>query len=494
VSSPAIATSRRGLRVSRATLGVAGVTLVALALRIAALDESFYADEMYTYEISTRPDLHAVLAGVRSDLEITPPLFFAVAWLSQKAGDPFLWLRMPSLLAGVATVPVVYLLGLRTVGRSAALVGAGLLALSPVAIFYATEARAYALMTLLAALSTIALLQALDTNDRRWWATLALLDAAAMYTHYTAAFVLAAQAAWALFTRRDLLKPLLLAHGAAALLYLPWVPFLLEDADAPAQKLIGALEPFTLDNVVRNLARLGGGGAFVPLTDLPGTPAFVLLGAAAVIGLAGLGWRAIRSHRFVLPERTLLVVLLAFAAPVGAALYSTLTDDLFVVRNLISSLPGLALAFGALLTAPPRPVSAVALALALAALGLGALGTFEKDSQRPAYEEVADYVEANSRPGDVVLELNAFAEPPGLALQKHVDPELPYFKMNFPYAEEPQALAAATASGGRVLFVRPEVGALRGDVPRRVERRFAPAETRTWPGLQPLTLVVYEPR
>ena len=89
---------------------------------------------------------------------------------------------MPSLLAGVATVPLVYVLGARTVGRAAGLAGAALLALSPFAIFYASEARAYALMTLIVVLSTLALLRALETNERRWWAAFALLQAAAMYS------------------------------------------------------------------------------------------------------------------------------------------------------------------------------------------------------------------------------------------------------------------------------------------------------------------------
>lgn len=492
--SGAVAPSRTARRVSPATVAVAGIILVALALRIAAMDESFYADEMFTYEISTRPDLHAVLAGVRSDLEITPPLFFAVAWVFQKLGDPFVWLRMPSLLAGVATVPAVYLLGLRTVGRMPALVGAGFFALSPVAIFYATEARAYALMTLLVTLSTIALLQAIETNDRRWWAALAVLDAAAMYSHYTAAFVLATQAGWAFFTQRHLLKPLLFAHVGAAVLYLPWVPFLLEDADAPNQKIIGALEPFVFDNAVRHLVRLAGGGPFAPLTDLPGTPALVLLAVAAVVGLAGLVLRAHRAGWRAMPERVALIVLLALAAPVLGALYSALSDDLFVTRNLISSLPALSLAFAALITALPRAAAVAAAVLAFAALGWGAASTFEKDTQRTAFEEVADFLEDEARPGDVVLDLNVFPEPPGRALQVHLDPSLPVFSIGFPREEQQEAVDAAKQSGGRLLFVRPEVSIFRGRVPDPVARNFRAAETRTWAGLQPLSVVVFEPR
>lgn len=260
--SPAVAQPRR---VSSAAFAVGGITLVALALRLAAFDESFFGDELFTYEIATRPDLHAVLEGVRSNLEITPPGYFVVAWVFQQLGDPLVWLRVPSLLAGVATVPLVYVLGLRTVGREAALVGAGLFALSPLAIYYATEARAYALMTLLVVLSTLALLRAIETNDWRWWAALALLDAGAMYSHYTSVFVLAAQAGWALFTRRELVHALLVAHAGAALLYLPWLPSLLEDQDAPAQKVMALFAPFTAASAARSSAGSRAVGRLRPL-------------------------------------------------------------------------------------------------------------------------------------------------------------------------------------------------------------------------------------
>lgn len=472
---------------------VAGLTLLAAALRLAAFDESFFGDELFTYLISTRPDLRAVLAGVRSNLEITPPLFFVVAWLFGKLGDPFVWLRIPSLVAGVATVPLVYVLGARTLGRTAALAGTALFALSPFAIFYATEARAYALMTLLVLLSTLVLLRALETNERRWWVALALLEAAAMYSHYTAVFVLGAQAGWAALTHRERLRGLLLSAGAAVLLFAPWLPFMVDDSNAPNQAIIGALEPFGPATVARNVGRLVDGGPFARLTDLPGTPAFVLLGLAALIGLAGLAWLRRPVRRAWLREPAALIALLALAAPVGAALYSLLSDDLFVARNLISSLPYLALAFPALLLSLPRMLAAPALGLTLAALAIGAAGTLESDTRRPPYEEAGAFVESRARPGDVVLDLNPFPGPPALALDVQVDSGLRVFKMGYP-GQERKAIRAAERTGGRILYVRPEIGIIRGAVPEEVARRYREAESRTWPGWFPLTGVVYEPR
>jgi mannosyltransferase len=479
-------------RPSPMVLAVGALTLLALGLRVAAMDESFFGDELFTHLISTRPDLHAVLAGVRSTLEISPPLFFVIAWLFGKIGDPFVWLRMPSLLAGVATVPLVYVLGARTVGRAAGLAGAALFALSPFAIFYASEARAYALMTLILVLSTLALLRALETNERSWWAAFALLEAAAMYSHYTAVFVLAAQFGWAFLARPGRRRPLFLASAAAAVLFAPWVPLMIDDSNAPNQEIIGALEPFGVNTVARNTGRLVDGGPFAPLTDLPGTPAFVMLGLATLIGLGGLVFALRRGTRPALAERVVLIGLLAVAAPVGAALYSAGSDDLYVARNLISSLPYLALALGALLTALPRAAAVPALSLAIAALAIGAAGTLEADTQRPAYSEAGAFIEGRARPGDVVLDLNPFPGPPSNALDVHIDNGMRVFKMGYP-GQEQRAVRVA-GDDHRILYVRPEIGIVRGAVPKSVAPRYRNVESRTWPGWFPLTVVVYEPR
>src|SRR5262245_65871970 len=103
-----------------------------------------------------------MLDGVTGALEISPPLYFALAWFCAKLGDPHVWIRVPALVAGVALVPAVYALGVRCVGRSAALLGAGLLALSPFAIYYSTEARAYSLAALFVLLAAPPLLAPLE--------------------------------------------------------------------------------------------------------------------------------------------------------------------------------------------------------------------------------------------------------------------------------------------------------------------------------------------
>ena len=128
------------------------------------------------------------------------------------AGETEFGLRALSAYVGVLTVAVVFTLArgvtrlapLATqtasedadsalVTRYSSLVALLLAAVSPVLVYYSQETRMYALLALLAALSTWALLVWLGGAGRRWAVAYVLLAAAGLYTHYFFPAVMAAQ-------------------------------------------------------------------------------------------------------------------------------------------------------------------------------------------------------------------------------------------------------------------------------------------------------------
>jgi len=123
---------------------VSALTLVGFLIRLANFDQSLLGDELSTYWIIHGHSLGDVLSSVHSNDEITPPLYFILGWLSLKIGSDPEWVRLPSLLAGTATIPLIYVLGARTVGRAAGLVACAVFAFSPFMIYYSDEARSYA--------------------------------------------------------------------------------------------------------------------------------------------------------------------------------------------------------------------------------------------------------------------------------------------------------------------------------------------------------------
>jgi 4-amino-4-deoxy-L-arabinose transferase-like glycosyltransferase len=517
-----------GWNAARWALVVVGaLTTAGLLLRLPSFDDALFGDELATYFIVTGNSFDRViwlLQGNSATGDLSPPLFFLVAAVTERLGHTTELLRLSSLVAGTAAIPLTYVLGLWTVGRRAALVGTALMALSPFLIFYSTEARAYALVMLLVLLSTLALVRALDTGRLGWWVAYAVCSCAAMYTHYPAVFVLAAQFAWAFWTRPNARRALLAANVAAAAGYIPWLPTLLDNTGSPGSDVIGFLHPFSLTNVRTDLGRWFLGHPYISLTSMPGPVAIAMLGAGLVAGLLGLALnarRGVRSHDSSgVNPGLVLVLVLAIATPLLVALYSSIGDSVWGSRYLIASWPGLALAVGALLTSGLGIARLIAVGLVLGAFGIGAVQMLRADSQRPDYKAVARSIESFGSRGDPVVEMPQPTPGPltpvgDVALNhfRQSKPErYPVLRLGFPpraellgarpYASPPvpstEAIArqAADLARHRRLFVVVPAGnplalLLLGGFQGALPRRLHAVETRSFSGFVQVAVVVY---
>jgi dolichyl-phosphate-mannose-protein mannosyltransferase len=391
---------------------VVAVTALGLLVRLPSFGDSLFGDELSTYFIVTGHSLgHVVylLEGGHS-VDLNPPLYFMFAWLAERLGDSNELLRLPSLVAGTAAIPLTYLLGVRTLDRGAALVGSAVVALSPFLIFFSTEARPFALLLLFTLLSTLALLRAIDTGRAGWWAAYAACSCAAAYTSYTVIFVLAAQLVWALWNKPRAWPALLLANAAAALAYLPWIPPLIDDSGSPGVKVPELTTPFDLDSLRTALGRWSIGHPFATLSTVPGDLAVGLIVAGLAIALVGVGVRLAGARRIGRRLRPTpgfaLVLVLALATPVGEALYSWVgPHSVWDSRQLIASTPGLALLAGALVAGAGARLRVLAAGLLVAGFAIGATKLIDASTQRPDYAAAADYIDHAARPGDPVLDV-----------------------------------------------------------------------------------------
>src|SRR5437870_5379110 len=132
---------------------LAGLVLAGAALRFSTLDvQSFWLDEAYTATLLGH-DFGGML-GALPNSESTPPLYYVLAWLwSKPFGTGEVGLRSLSALFGTLTIPVVYAAARELVSERAGLVAAALAAVNPYLVWFSQEARSYALLALLGALS-----------------------------------------------------------------------------------------------------------------------------------------------------------------------------------------------------------------------------------------------------------------------------------------------------------------------------------------------------
>ena len=108
-------------------------------------------------------------------------------------------MRSLSALFGAATVPVGYLAGARLLDRRTGVIAAALLAFNPFLVWFAQEARAYALMVLLCTIGFHQFLVWLRERRSSALAGWGIASALALATHYYAALMIAAELGWMLF-------------------------------------------------------------------------------------------------------------------------------------------------------------------------------------------------------------------------------------------------------------------------------------------------------
>jgi hypothetical protein len=205
---------------------LAALVLLAALLRLATLTEqSFWYDESFMPVHVLHTGLGATLKAVVHS-ENTPPLWYLLAFLDVRLfGDGALALRLPSALAGIATVPVVWAIGNELSGRRAALIGAAVVAVDPLFLWYSQEARAYALFVLFAALAMFCFVRLLDAPSGKRAAWFALSGALALLTHYFAVFLLIPMVLL-LLRERSARRAALPAAGALVLVGLALLPLI----------------------------------------------------------------------------------------------------------------------------------------------------------------------------------------------------------------------------------------------------------------------------
>ena len=385
---------------SRAFWVVAGLSLLAAVLRFATLGvQSLHHDEIVTVGRILGGGFGRAMEGVR-DSESAPPLYYALAWVwTQLVGSGEFGVRSLSALAGVATVPVAYLLGAELRDRRAGIVAAALVAVNPMLLWYSQEARGYALFALLCAASALYFVRALDRGRER--ARLRLISGAcsrplALCTHSFAFFPIAVEALWLLWRRRGAAAR---GVGIVSLAGLALAPLLRHQSSAGHAEWITthALGHRVWEAGATFLVGETGDIIGRPEHPLPALLPFLLVLAALALLLRGTRYerRAAAVPSALAGATVAIPLLLAIASP---------ANDYFLARNLIPAVVPLlaAVAIGVTLRGARRTGLAVGAALLAYSLGFSVWASVSPALQRPDWEAVAAKLGEPTRPRALV--------------------------------------------------------------------------------------------
>jgi len=364
---------------------VAGLTLLAAVLRFATLGvQSYHHDEIVTASRVLRDGFWHAMDAVGFS-ESAPPLYYALAWVwTQLTGTGEVGLRSLSALAGVATVPVAYLLGAELRERRAGIAAAALVAVNPMLLWYSQEARGYTLLSLLTAVAALYFVRALTSSSRRDVTLWGIASALALATHYFAIFPLAIEAVWLLRRRgREVARGLWIVAAAGLLL----APLAIHQVSLGHAEWIG-------DHSLGH--RLWATGISFALGETGGViarperllPAVVPLAAM----LAALGLLVARGERHErrAAGRMLAVAAATVAAPLALALLVP-GRDYVLSRNLLPALLPLlaAVAVGCTVRRAQRAGALLAGVLVVYSLGFAVWASASSSLQRPDWETVA---------------------------------------------------------------------------------------------------------
>lgn len=390
---------KRGLPGLAAWAAVGALTVLSLILGSYHLGgRSLWLDEGFTWLTADLPTGQIFHVARFQGYHLVPYYLLVHAFI-RLFGDGPVAMRAPSVLAGAAAVPLLYLLVCRLGGRLAGVYASVLFVVSEPMIFWQQNARDYAFVVLLAVASMLAAVVGLQTGKLWPFAVWMVVTAAGCYTHPEMLLMLPPQIlVLILWSRTWRLRATIAAItlvGALASL-----PALLNAAHSSVYQTTDLLPPAvgSATEISTFLASAAGTGAPVRTVDhalLFLTFALVVLGVAVVgsdlvergctwsnLGLGlGLAW-------LILP-------------PVLSWLVSESGHPDFIDRYLMISLPAASVVLALVLVRlRPRVLGLFGLAY----LTIFRFGVLVPSYHYPLddYSDASKLVLASARPGDCI--------------------------------------------------------------------------------------------
>jgi hypothetical protein len=410
-------------------IGLLGLILLATGLRFYRLDaQDIWGDEAFSISLSLRP-LPEVVAGAA---DTHPPLYPALLfyWL-ELAGKTAFATRALSALTGILVIPFIFILARRMAPARPRLAwfAALLAAVSPLLIYYSQETRMYELVTLLALASAYFCLTFFPAPAQDYTESGTSLRSkrvgayfvctlAALYTHYEAFFVVAAENLFVVFyclnRRREFrwewLRDWMLTQALLIVCYVPWIVVQTAFLRGKASTRFDEWSWRGIEMIFGKTFLAFSGGLAVQ------SP-FAQIVAVLFLGLAGLGvWAVLQSGaRAVSPP--LWIAPLYFGVPVIIAWAIDPVMPFFFERYVLVALPGfyltVAMGLDSLRVAQRSLLPSFAAAGVLLVVSALALSNYYYDDAyaKGKYGQMMAYVTLQAQPGDGLILNNPLQKP-----------------------------------------------------------------------------------
>jgi hypothetical protein len=389
------------------------VLWAAFALRVARLDrQPLWWDEGLSIFFAHQ-NLSSLVSETLTTSDANPPVYRLIlsAWQMFAGTSPFAT-RLLLVKAGVLTVALTWTVGRWLTNRNAAALAALFLAVAPLQIYYAREAKGYAFAALCAIISTYAWgrkLGYLNLSARHghrvgWWIIYVLSTLAAIGTHYYLGLLVLWQGLWVAVnagltfirkrnSRREVMTHLMQWTCAAVVMALALTPWVLTVFRTTVGQVTGVSR-----------------GSALSLWSYLGQVAIefsVGPGAEGVLTWLGSGMLTLLVVAGAVTNGMPLFLLTGLVVPLAAAFPIQANYSFFSPRFLLFLGPACYLLAGRGIEILRRRISPASVVLAVVSLGLCVPGldhiynkpVDEAEDARPLMEQIR----AAAQPGDAVL-------------------------------------------------------------------------------------------
>jgi uncharacterized membrane protein len=391
------------------------LTILGLFLRLFQLDEwSFWHDEALTVLLARK--LTSELIRITAS-DVHPPLYFLLVKVFMLFGQSEFTIRLPSALCSVGSIFFIYQLGRDLFDERVGQVSALIIAISPLQLFYAQEARMYAQVMLLTIFISWCFIRALRSDSILWWSLLTLGATLASYTAYFAFPVFLAMGLYVLLIdkRPKRILHFLLATGIVVLLYLPWIGvFFSQTRSVLGSYWIGRPSLLTIFTTL---------SAFFVGYSLPSFWIAVSLAVTLLIIFV-----VLNDVRHALAEgsidtRSLVWLLLWGFVPLIGTYVVSLIRPIFQIRAVLTTSPAFYLLVGWGITrVRQRKLNLLLFLPTLVMMLVSVLNFyFNPAFAKPPWRQTAYYVREQAQPGDVVLHTSGGSFLPFLSYEHNIE-------------------------------------------------------------------------
>ncbi len=371
---------------------------LAFLVRIVALDaQGLWRDEVDQWRFALQPWGEMLRNFTRAGWN--GPLYSPLmrVWITL-TGESVFAMRYFSLLWGVMSVALLYVLVKRLLDERSSAWSALLLALSPYMVYYAQEIKMYTWVPALVLLALYALDYACVRPGRGVWATVLIATSLAFYSHLLAALLIPVEILWFWLHPRRRKDAWFGGAITLALLTLPYLPMLRWIAPLLLAERETGYPSYSLRQMT---ATLFGGWTLGVTQSLSGGPLplyiALFLGLMALLGMVALSFR----KRFTVLTRLWLWMLV----PLLLLWLISLRGPIFTDRYLIWTAPAFYVLAGTGLATIHGFRRWSIVILLLHVLSLNGVGLYRQVivPTKPQFQLAARYIDVSRAPDELLL-------------------------------------------------------------------------------------------